>query len=233
MAYRIVSWIDLVLFATLIGFGLWVVQARPWSLDSPSAASLAGAVFGGAAVLLGNWINRSNERHKAATEQEQKVGNLKALIAAELVNVAAGLIGSKRLFDAGITSLQAGGPAGGQIDIDLYLPRDMPFTDSLGVELLILERPAVDALTTLRANLEQTKREMEECRPGLRATMGLAMLTATRISDGLGHDMTILAEVIGHIAPDRKWKMSEQQEPQLLSDILLQAARPPTGDAAQ
>jgi hypothetical protein len=227
MARRIVGGADLVLFVILIGFGLWVVHTRPWTLDAASAASLAGAVFGGAAVLLGNWINRSYEREKAASERSVKTGNMKALIAAELVNVAAGLLDSKRLFDAGIMSIRAGGPPGGQIEIGLYLPRDMPFTNGLGIDLLSLDGVAVDALTTLRSNLAQTKRSIEEAAPVLGATMGLSLLTAMRISNGLGHDMTVLAEAIGHIAPGRKWKMAEDQEPRLVSQILMEAAPPP------
>jgi hypothetical protein len=65
----VVGGADLLLFIALVVFGVWCVASRPWGLDAPSAASLAGALFGGAAVLLGNWINRANERHRAVVDR--------------------------------------------------------------------------------------------------------------------------------------------------------------------
>ena len=225
--HRIIAWIDLVLFIALIAVGLWVVRGHPWSLDAPSAASLAGALFGGAAVLLGNWINRSNERHKSAMELGKKSATLKAMIAAELVNLTAGLLDSKRIMDAGITSLKAGGGGVGQLDMSQYLPRHMPFTESLGVELLTLETPAVDALATLLLNLAQTRQSMESHAEIVKATFGLSMTTATSLSNGLAHDMTVLAEVFEHVAPTRKLKLPGEQQPELVTEILKKAAKPP------
>lgn len=71
---------------------------------------LAGALFGGAGLLLGNWINRFNDRLKASKEQTAEVGKLKAMIAAELIDMACGLISAKQLIDAAIVNLEAGGP---------------------------------------------------------------------------------------------------------------------------
>ncbi|MBA2673803.1 hypothetical protein [Ramlibacter sp.] len=51
-----------------------------------------------------------------------------------------------------------------------------------GIDLVL---PAIDALTTLRSNLAQTRRTMQECGPAL-----------------------------NHIAPDRRWIMPGEQEPQ-------------------
>ena len=45
--------IDLVLFAALVMFGWFLLACRPWGIghDQAEAASLAGALFGGAGVL--------------------------------------------------------------------------------------------------------------------------------------------------------------------------------------
>jgi len=57
-----------VLVAALTASGLWVVVCKPWGLDGPTAGALAGVLFGGAAVLLGNLINRANQRHEKTAE---------------------------------------------------------------------------------------------------------------------------------------------------------------------
>ena len=75
--HRITAWIDLVLFLALVAFGTWVVVYQPWKLDGAAAASLAGALFGGAALLLGNWINRSSERHRAEQQKSLHVEKIK------------------------------------------------------------------------------------------------------------------------------------------------------------
>lgn len=77
--------IDLVLFLALVAFGWYVLACRPWGIghDQAAAAGLAGALFGGAALLLDNWINRVNDRLKAAQEQADQVEKLKAIGDAE------------------------------------------------------------------------------------------------------------------------------------------------------
>jgi hypothetical protein len=68
---RSTNHIDLVLFAALVAFGWYVLACRPLGIghDQAAAPGLAGALFGGAALLLGNWINRANDRFKVAQEQ--------------------------------------------------------------------------------------------------------------------------------------------------------------------
>lgn len=98
---KVTNHIDLVLFLALVAFGWYVLAFRPWGIshDQAAAAGLAGALFGGAALLLGNWINRVSDRLKAAQEQADQVEKLKAMIAAELVDVACGLMSAKQLVD--------------------------------------------------------------------------------------------------------------------------------------
>lgn len=220
--YRAMTNIDLLLFFVLIASGLWVVAYRPWGFDSAAASALAGAVFGGAALLLGNWINRSNEGHKTDGERVQRLEKLKALIGAELVDVAMGLMSAKQLMDAAIISINVGGSVSQTLDMSQYRPRVMSFTDRLGPELLALEKPAIDALTTLRSNLAITRQAMDEITAG--ANFGL--LKASALSNGLGHDMAVMSEAFGHIAPNRKLQMPERQ-PELVTVILERAAKPP------
>ncbi|QFY44520.1 hypothetical protein F6R98_19370 [Candidatus Methylospira mobilis] len=217
----VMNHIDWVLFVVLTGFGLYVVACRPWGFDLGAAAGLAGALFGGAALLLGNWINRANERFKAEQEQAGQVEKLKTLIAAELVDVACGLMDAKRLVDAAIHSRRADGSVADTLDMSPYRPRQMPFTDSLGTKLLAVEKEAIDAIATLRSNLAVTRQSMDEITAGT----SFGLLKATLMSNGLGHDMTILAEAFSHIAPNRKLRL-QNAEPELVTEILKRAANP-------
>jgi hypothetical protein len=220
---RPVLWIDLILFLFLAFVGTWVIVYKPWSLDAPSAAALAGAMYGGAAVLLGNWINRISEWRRLLSEATLRVAKIKVLIAAELVDVAIGLMDSKRLMDAAITTLHAGGTVSRTIDLRMHVPRPLSLTDSLGTDILILAAAEIDALATLRANLAITSQRMEALTRG--ETFGL--LTATELSNGLGHDMDVLAHAVRLVAPDRKVAI-RNGHPELLIDLLQKAASYPT-----
>ncbi|SDD17294.1 hypothetical protein SAMN05216345_106307 [Cupriavidus sp. YR651] len=220
--------IDLVLFGALIMSGLAVVVCRPWGIDPAAAASLAGALFGAAALLLGNWINRVNEKFKAEKKLADQIDKLKTLIASELVDVAIGLMSAKQLVDAAIVSLQAGGPVTQTLDISPYRPRQMLFTDTMGVELLSLDEATIDALAILRSNLALTRQSMEE----IAADANFGLLKATSLSNALGHDMRVLSDAFTHIAPHRRLIL-EDAEPELVTEILRRAAQPPVDPVQQ
>lgn len=224
---------DLVLFIGLVGLGLWCVTQRPWGLQPTDAAALAGALFGSAAALLGNWINRINELRKADEERGQRVEALRAVIADELANVAAGLIDAKRLMDAGVAQVQATGAGLGQIDLTIHLPRPMPCTDGFGIALLDLGPKAAALLTTLRSNLAVTRTDMDSVSAEVRITHGLSLLTAMRLSNGLGHAMRIVAQAFAEIAPERRMTLpGSEDEPELASILLDRASAPPIGGRA-
>lgn len=220
----ILTYFDLLLFLLLVASGWYVLAYRPWGVDPAAASGLAGALFGGAALLLGNWINRANDSFKAAQEQASQVKKLKALITAELVDVACGLMGAKKLVDAAIISLRAGGPVSESLDMSPYRPHQMPFTDRLGPKLLALEQGAIDAIATLQSNLAITRQSMDEVTAGAR----FGLLKATSLSTGLGHDMIVLAEAFTHIEPSRKLLLPDAA-PEPVTEILKRAAQPPQG----
>ena len=89
--------------------------------------------------------------------------------------------------------------------------------------ILILAAAEIDALATLRANLAITSQRMEALTRG--ETFGL--LTATELSNGLGHDMDVLAHAVRLVAPDRKVAI-RNGHPELLIDLLQKAASHPT-----
>jgi hypothetical protein len=152
---RILSASDLVLFAALGALGSWFVWHRPAGLDPASASTLAGAIYGAAALLLGNWINRWNESKRNQSELADKVDKLQALAAARLVHIATALISVKDLVDAAITSQST------EVISSIFLsqlPEDISITNELGDDRLILDADAIDTLVTLESNLEITRR---------------------------------------------------------------------------
>ena len=206
----------------LIGGGLAVLRRQAAAFDVAATASLVGALFGAAAILAGNWLNRMRTQSQAVQDLENQREKLKTLIAVELVNVAIGLVSAKDFVDAAVGSAQAGGPVVLAVDLTLYQPRPMPFTDGLGVDLLVLDREAVDALSTLRSNLTMTRAAMDDVTKESR----MGMLRAGALSNSLAHDMGVLSKVFGYIAPQRKVQR-EGQDAQLVTDMLKEAAKPP------
>lgn len=208
--------VEVAVFIFAVAIGLVLAVCRPWELDQAAAATLAGALFGGAAVVLGNGLNRWGDWRK----RKDRVRSLKTLIAAELVDVACGLLPAKEVMDAAITSAQAGADITTPPIWSLCWPHPMPFTWGLGMELLALDQPAIDALATLRSNLATTRSLMNQC-----AGAPFGPLKATSLSTSLGQSMKVLSEAFMHIAPDRKFQLPGKQ-PELATSILDRASNP-------
>lgn len=215
------NWIDGILCLALIAAAIWIVQACPFGFDTSAAASMAGALVGAAALLLGNWINRGNAAREARDKTVQHREKVKTLLGAELVNLAAGMIGAKQHADAAVAKLEEVSAIDDMAaSSSILLPRLMVFTDALGVELCVLEKEAIDALATLRANLVLTRERVEEAA----ITDHFGLLKATALRNGIAHDMGILAEAFAHIAPTRKFQLPGQAQPRLASELLRELA---------
>jgi hypothetical protein len=218
----IVENIDVGLCAVLVVSALWLLKGL--STEKPDEAivmaTLAGALFGGAAVLLGNWIGRFKERLRASEDLEHRRDRLKALITSELVNVAVGLLGADEILDAARATLQS---TGGTLSPELtsYLPRDMPFTFGLGVELCIFDRPVIDAIVTLRSNLAITRESMEEIS---NREAGAWRLQIMQVLNALRFTMDIAAQCFELIAP--KHQLTRDDKSELFSDVLRNRPKP-------
>ena len=223
--WRLIGFTDILIVILLLLIGALLMHWQNMK-SAEAIATLVGALFGGAALLLGNWINRWNERRKACKDLEERVSKLKAMIAAELVNVAYGLIDAKEMMDAAVMTAKAGGNLPDNADLTLYTPRLMPFTDALGSDLLILEQRGIDVLATLRSNLAITRISMDEVNSGRRQ---FGYLTATQIEGVIRHDMKILSEAFEHSAPEGKLALMGK-DPQHATTILRRLSQP-AGDS--
>jgi hypothetical protein len=208
-------WASIVLFVVLIGGAAWLMWWQSNRLDAGAVATLVGALFGGAAVLLGNAINAFDDRAQRATQVETRRVALKSLIAAELVSIAVDLVSGKRLLDIAFATTNDR-PASFGVGDDF--PRQATLTMSLGAELLTLEQSELDALVTLQQNLAITRANLKE-RSG-----GIGLLQLGRLIEGLAFDMEILAQCFERIAPTRRLQFGAEGA-ELASLVLRNAAK--------
>ena len=211
---------DLALSIVLVALGLWSIYC---GTDTAAAAALAGALFGGAALLLGNWINRLSESRRALEDLDRRRSSLKKLITAELVTTAVGYLNTKQEMAIALSpgaSLPSGGFGPILGDISHHIPRGTPLTGSLGAELLILEEAAIDALGTFQGCLAMTGMNVDQATERQPFVSRLAIV---QIDQLVSHDMTILAKCFEQIAPTRKLQMPNK-EPELAAELLRRIA---------
>lgn len=200
--------LDWILCLALAALGVAIVPWRPLGLDQPSAAALAGALFGGAALLLGNAISRHAARSQAELDRIDQAIKLRALIGAELVDVAAGLLEVHGRLGGAIATLLNDGEVAGA-DLVAFRLRELTYAAGSGADLLLLDRPTVHALATLRAHWALTRQRLDE----VRAQARLGLRQARALSQALAGDMQRLARALHHTAPEHQLWHAGQSEP--------------------
>ncbi len=187
--------LDWILCLTLAALGVAIVPWRPLGLDPPSAAALAGALFGGAALLFGNAISRHHARSQAELERIDQAIKLRALIGSELVDVAAGLLEIHGRLGGAIATLRNDGEVTGAACADLaaFRLRELTYPAGLGADLLLLDRATVHALATPRAHWALTRQRLDEVRAQARS-----------LSQAMAGDMQCLAVARNYTAPEHQ-----------------------------
>src|SRR5688572_11785903 len=118
-----------IIAAVLAALGFVVPLIGPsLGLDSTITGTFSGALIGAAAAVFAAKLERVQNEADEQTIATSRSHKVKALIAAELVNVAAGLIDTKQLLQSAVATVEAGRPLPEQIDLSASLPRSMPFT---------------------------------------------------------------------------------------------------------
>jgi hypothetical protein len=211
------SWFMIVLLGALAPIAIWL---SPYlGLREETGGALAGALLGAATVLLGGTLERYGRRADERNEAEAKREKLRTLIAAELVNVAAGVVAAHEFMATSVEVIPQGA-APGIIDLGRYRPREMPIASVLRAELLVLSPREIDVLGTLRANLEITSANMAE--RGIHEHP-FGLMEAIFLRDGLAFDLELLAQAFEAFAPTRKLQFPSE-EPVLASTRLRQQA---------
>ena len=219
---------DLVLALACVFVGVALEVLRPFGLKWEDAASLTGALVGAAAVLLGNSINRANERARGVEAHAERVNSMKAMIVAELVDVACGLLDAKRLIDRYWVSYLHGDTRREVFDTQQFRVRELPFTTSLGSELLHLGQVEVDAIATLRANLTIASESIAEFKMKACDASDIRL-----VSEALGQTMLNLADAFERIAPERKIRPRSCSDAIPVAVVLKRASAPPSDPRVQ
>jgi hypothetical protein len=168
-----------------------VVLGKCFSLQGEITGALAGALIGGAGVILGGSLEAAERRRAAARDEEILRSKLKTLIAAELVSVALGYVTAHRFISGSLDALQHGAPAEPTTDLSEYGPTPLSWATALLSESLVLSERQLDILVTLGTNMAMTRLALREVGTGARP---FNMLSAQRLKDGITHDMDILAQ---------------------------------------
>lgn len=171
-----------------------------WSKEQSAAA--AGALFSGAALLFGNWINRWSTTRRASDEaarrQEESLRKLKLMLAGEFQMLALGLADALKLLHAANVSRTAGGSVS-KVPITKYLPpAGSCLMDSSNIELSALDEASLKALMNLRHNIWVSRNEFED----LSVQSEPTMISLGKVLNGTQHTMQSLQAVIKQICPD-------------------------------
>ncbi len=200
----------IVLAMTVIYFGDWL------SLKGEITGALAGALIGGAGVVLGGTLERTDARKGGELEREALRGKLKTLIAAELVGVALGYVTAFEFMSGSLDALQNGAPSQSEIDLSRYTPAPLSWATDFRSESLVLTERQLDILVTLGINMAVTRKSLGELGTSGRS---LNLLNAPALKNGIAHDIGVLAEAFEEFAPTRKLQFPGK-DPELASVYL-------------
>ena len=216
---ELTMWItfQVLLFLVMAGAAAVAPSAgKAFGFDLPVIGAFTGALVGGAATMLGGLFARL----QTTGEKKSRIKKIKALITAELLNAAVGYIGMQEMLKVALGAFKAGYSVPYRLDLSNEMPRSLPFTSALGTELLRLSGRQIEILSTLEANTAITRKEMGDISAGKRP---LELQSGTSLSNGVAHDMEILAEALETIAPSRKLSLSGRTE--IASVILRELAK--------
>lgn len=183
-------------------------------LTDNTIGSLAGSLVGAAGIFLGSSLEKLStwwDKRSDISERSQKVCEL---VAAELVNVAAGLMGTHRYFQAFVSS----GNSAPTVDLLALQPRELSLTNALVTELLVLNERQIDVLSTLLGNLAITRRNFREL---MDQGASFSPSDALKLKRMVAADMQILAKAFERFAPTRKLEF-HGQPPKLAAVLLLE-----------
>jgi hypothetical protein len=209
---------DAALCALIFAIAIWLTTREGRADDQVARATLAGALVGSGAILLGSWINRAHENRRKAENLLNRRSRFDAVLRAELVDVAAGLMGADDYLSDALEAVKSGASA--PLDLGDLGPRDMPFTFTLCSELWVLEPLAVDAIVVLRSNLTVTRRSFELV-PKDKNTNRFEIVSLLRV---LRHTMGVLADCFELLFPEFKLSLPKSPPSQLASTVLRRPA---------
>jgi hypothetical protein len=189
MFFRHLNWL---IAAGLLSAGIAVIWWPSLTLDTTAsapttAATLAGALFGAAALFAGAQINEISRRRDAEVELQNERGRVRAMLDNEFIRVCVNLMQYAHELSK---SLNYEGQIAGFGE-----PLPNPIFESVRSELLCLPEAEIDVLCTFYSGLDATRREI---RDESRA------FNVYRILGHVHHDLKTAEEAARKIWPTRK-----------------------------
>lgn len=173
--------------ASLIILGFWFWWCPPESQQAATLIGLGGTML---SVVLDRYLGERAEKKR----RQESFEKLKSLITCELDSVTLTLMNAKRLMDAALLSMDAAllSKEKDMADLTNALPCPMPFTDSIGTEILLLEKRQVNVLAALRPCLRQITLDMQRSE------------NPERIKQGIKNAMRVLVQAFKEFEPERE-----------------------------
>lgn len=216
--FRAINWVIAFL---LFVVGLVVIRCPNLIGSKEAAATLAGALFGAAALFVGAEISKLDQRARAKEDFEEKRRRIRVALTAELVGICVKHIESAKFFRESAKLLSEGTGSSRNIDFDRYLPPEPFVYQALLTQITSLTEAEIDALATFYGNLDRTRKLLLECK---NSGVVLRLLNAEMLAGSFEHDCSTADNVVTLLAPTRKIQ-KEGEQPILLAELLRNTAR--------
>jgi hypothetical protein len=181
----------------------WPYITGDTSSSAPTtAATLAGALFGAAAIFAGAQINEATRQRIAVAQLQEQRARVRSALSNEFVRVSINMLQNatqlllmRRSFLTQPSSLHF-------TDFDKFRPLPTPAFRALRIDILCLPEDEIDALCTFEGGLDATRRVIDEA--ALQAKTGGGALVIDRLLQNVAHDLETGAEVARKMWPSRK-----------------------------
>jgi hypothetical protein len=212
------NFLNITIAVALVAVGLAAIRLSDSIGSVEGAASLAGALFGAAALFIGAEITKADQRARTTVDLNESRARIRTALMGELVTFWVNHMESARFFRGAAKALGKGHQMG-QIDFERYIPPETPIYDALLAQMTLLLEAEVDALATFHTGVGRTRRALQE----LTGVEHFGLLKAEALARQFEHDCEIGAKVASLLAPTRKIQRPGE-EPRLLSEVLRQVA---------
>lgn len=220
MLQLILRWGNPVLTLTLVALA-WAAVRWPDAVgDKDAAATLAGALFGAAALFAGAEISAWNRKVEEKKKLAQERRRVRAALAPEFVRICANEIDATgrllRLFSTSHSSQRVD-----SMDPERFIPIPSPVFEKLTEEVLCLEEAEIDALFVFYGGLARTRNAIRE--GAVRYSGVLNLLFAQEMLGHMQHDLETAATVAQYVWPSRVIQMPGEEAESLTDRLRRQA----------
>lgn len=212
------AWSNWIIVLTLAGIGIVLIRFPLLIGPIDAAASLAGALFGAAAIFAGTEITKQDQRAREKSDLLEKQRRLRAALMVELVRISVNHMESAKLFDLAARERSQGQSSPTIPDLTHYLPEEPFVYQALLTQVPLLPEAEIDALATFYGNLGLTRKAIHE-------NNGLGLLRARELANSCALDCEQAANVVALFAPERKIFRPGEHRPVILVEALRDIAK--------